>query len=77
MPHEGTVLACRAALFFFALVFLVCAAMGCSPAGAALRGGITAAVVFCSVKVLYHLFFNALVAELSDFLRKEKGDKGT
>ena len=69
--------ACRAALIFFAVIFLVCMAMGCTPATASFRGGVAAAVVFVSVKVLYHLFFNALVDELSEFLRKEKGGKGT
>ncbi len=75
MINEGTLAACRAALVMFALVFLVCILRNCSLAGACLRGAAVSMGTFLSVKLIYHLFFNALVNELSEYLRKDNHPK--
>ena len=72
MQSQATVTSCKAALVTFGLVFLVCFLRGFDMFGAALRGAAAALVVFLFVKVLSHFFFNAVVEELSEFVRREK-----
>ena len=75
MLNEGTVAASRAAMVAFALVFLLCLLRKIGMTPACFRGAIVALATFLAVKLIYHLFFNALVDELSDYLRKENSSR--
>jgi hypothetical protein len=75
MFNQGTIPSCKAALIAFALVFLVSVLSGIGVAGASARGAVVALVAFVSTKVLYHLFFNAVFHEISEYLSKERSAK--
>jgi hypothetical protein len=72
MGNQGTIAACRAALVAFALIFLFSVFRGCSVLGASFRGSLVALAIFIAVKLVYRLFFSALVEELSAYITKEK-----
>ena len=72
MFNEGTMAACRGALVAFALIFLLAIFRSGSVAGACVRGGMVALAVFLSIKVIHHVFFSALLNELSEFVRDRK-----
>ncbi len=70
MSNEGKITASRAAIVVFSIVFLVCLLRGISVAGACLRGGLVAFATFVSVRIISHLFFDAVIDELSSFINK-------
>ena len=72
MFNEGTMAACKGALVTFALIFLLGIFRGASVAGACFRGTLVALSVFLSVKIIHHLFFSALLNELSEFVKGKK-----
>ena len=71
MLNEGTVAASKAAMVAFSLVFLLCLLRKVGMAPACFRGTVVAFATFFAVKLVYRLFFTALLDELSDYLRKE------
>lgn len=77
MFKTGTPIACKAALAGFAIFFLVCSLGGMGVGAACLRAVCVAFAVFLSVKFVYFLFMDALVDELSEFMRKERLAKKT
>lgn len=72
MFNEGTMAACKGAFVAFALLFFWGIFNGASVLGACYRGSLAALAVFLFIKVAYHLFFSALMDQLSDFVKEKK-----
>ena len=74
MVNEGTSTASKTALFGFTIAFLLFIFCGFSLAGACSRGAMIALGIFLAVKVIYHIYMNALIEELTDFWKQKKGE---
>jgi hypothetical protein len=74
---EMTGMAGRTALIGFSLFFLVCMVRGIGVAGSCLRAAAVALALYLSVRIISHLFFRALVNDLTDFMHKESMTRKT